>query len=195
RGLFHAPLQHRLVGAPLHQQLPALERALGGDEQLLDIDRFHDEVVGAELEAVDGRFHVGGAGEYNHRGGAVGGTNLLEQLDPRHHRHLEIRDDQLRAQPAEGGETGASVLSQAAGVARRQKDLVQDLANLPIVIDDEDVPRANHAMKPSRPTPRRRPPGSSPPSWRRTALRRPRGTDPPPSLPRRPAGWPRRSWP
>ena len=65
------------------QELPALEGALGGDEQLVDVDRLHDEVVGAELEAVDGGLHVGGAGEHDHGGVAVDLAHPLEQLDAR----------------------------------------------------------------------------------------------------------------
>src|SRR5262249_37082515 len=137
----------------------------------------------------------GGAGQHDHCGVTIDRPNLLEQLDAGHHRHLEIGDDELGTLVFEQGDAGAAVLGEMAAVAGRQEDLMKHFSDLAIVVDDQDVPRCgSHAMRPLPPTPMRRPPGSSPPSWRRTALRRLRGTNPPRWSPRRPAGSPRRSW-
>ena len=45
--------------APLNQQLTVFERALGGNEQLVHIDRLHEEGVRAELQTLDDGLHVG----------------------------------------------------------------------------------------------------------------------------------------
>jgi len=48
----------RSVLAALDEELPALQRALGGDQQLVHSDRLHQEGVRAELQALDGDLHV-----------------------------------------------------------------------------------------------------------------------------------------
>src|SRR5205823_7183194 len=116
---------------------------------------------------------------------AIRRTNLLEQLDAAHDRHLEVGDDELGTLRGERLHAGAAILGQPAVVASRHENLVEDFSDLPIVVDDQDVPRAVlHATRPLRPSPRRPPPGSYPPVWRRTALRRRRGRGLPRSLPR-----------
>ena len=87
--------------AVLQQELAALERAIGGDEQLVDVHRLHDEVVRAELEARDRGLHVGRAGEHDDGGVGVGLAHLLEQIDAAHDRHLEVGDGQRGARLAD----------------------------------------------------------------------------------------------
>jgi len=58
RGFPHASLEHRVVFAALHEELPPLQRALGGDEDRLHVDGLGDEIVGSALEALDGRLDV-----------------------------------------------------------------------------------------------------------------------------------------
>ncbi len=70
-GLGHAVLQEDLVLAALDEELAVLERALRGEQDLVQVDRLQDEVAGALLEALDGGAHVGGAGEHDHGGVGV----------------------------------------------------------------------------------------------------------------------------
>ena len=63
RGLRHPALEQRLVLAALDEQRPVLQRALGGDEELLHVDGLEDEVVGAVLEALHRGLDVAHAGE------------------------------------------------------------------------------------------------------------------------------------
>ena len=72
------------------EELAALQRALGGDQELVHVDRLHDEVVGTELQAGDRRLHVGRAGQDDDGRVGIGLTHLLEQIDAAHDRHLEI---------------------------------------------------------------------------------------------------------
>src|SRR5262245_41696516 len=192
-GLLYARLQHRLVLATLDQELSALERTLGGDQQLVDVDRLHDEVVGAQLEALDGGLDVGGAGENDDRGVAVDLTHLLEQLDPGHDGHLEGGHGQRWPCRLEAGHAVATVLGQTALVAGGQEDLMEDLADLAVIVDDQDVSADLHVktLVARTVSPRL---GSCRPSWPRTAPRQTRGTDLRRCPSRHPAGWRRRSW-
>src|SRR3989442_1832224 len=77
-------LEALVVLTTLDEELPTLQRALGGDQELVHVDRLHDDVVGAELQAGDRRLHVGGAGQHDH-GDVVVGVVLDDQdLAPRH---------------------------------------------------------------------------------------------------------------
>ena len=192
-GLLDAALQHGLVLPALDEQLPALQRAIGGDEQLVDVDGLHDEVVGAELEALDGRLDVGGAGEDDHGGVLIDLAHLLEQLDAGHVRHLQIGDGERGVGAAEHRHALPPVGGQATVVARRQKDLVEHLTDLLVIVDDQDVASDLHARGLAAATASPRP-GSSRPVWPCTAPRRRPGTGPRRYPPRRPAGWPPRSW-
>src|SRR3990170_6383561 len=140
RGLDHAALEQFLVVAPLDQELAALERALGGDQQLVHVDGLHDEVVRDELQAVDRGLDVGGAGQHDHRRVAVGAPDLAQQLDAGHHGHLEVGHDQGRAGRAEHLEALTAVVGEQAVVARPEEDLVEDLPDLAVIVDDQDVP-------------------------------------------------------
>ena len=64
-------------------ELPVLERALGGDEDLVHVDRLHDEVEGPELQALHRGLDIGDAGEDEERRVGIEGACLLEQFHPR----------------------------------------------------------------------------------------------------------------
>jgi hypothetical protein len=78
---------------------------------------------------------------------------VLKQLDAAHDRHLEVGDGQRRPRGAEHLEPLVPVVGKQTLVVRAEEDLVQDLADLPIVVDDEDVTPL-HVSPPSRPAPR-----------------------------------------
>ena len=75
----HPPLQQLLVLAALDDELAPLERAAGGEEQLVRIHRLLDEVVGADVQDLDGRLHVADAGQYEHRRVGIEGEGLLQE--------------------------------------------------------------------------------------------------------------------
>jgi hypothetical protein len=149
RRLDDPPLEELLVLTPLDQELAPLESPVGGDQELVHVHRLHDEVVRAELEARDRGLHVGGAGEDDDGRVRIGQPDLLEQLDAAHDWHLEIGDGQGRPRGAEHLEPLAPVVGEQTLVVGAEEDLVQDLADLPIVVDDEDVTPL-HVSPPSR---------------------------------------------
>ena len=145
RGLDDAPLEEVVVLAPVDEELAALQRALSGDQELVHVDGLHDEVVGAKLQARDRGLHIGGARQHDHRHVAVRRANLLEKLDARHTRHLEIGDHELWPPRLEDLYAFAAVVGEQAVVAGRDEDLMKDFAYLTVVIDDQDVP-LGHVM-------------------------------------------------
>ena len=100
--------------------------------------------MGAELEAFDGGFHVGGAREDDHGGVGVGLADGLKERDAVHHGHLEIGDGERGERGAERLEPLAPVARELAGIARGEEDLVKDFSDLPVVVDDQDVPGLLH---------------------------------------------------
>src|SRR2546428_129367 len=71
-----------LVLTVLDQELTPLQRALNGDQQLVEVDRLHDEGVRTELQAGDCGLRVGRATDDD--GGRVWVllAHLAEKLDP-----------------------------------------------------------------------------------------------------------------
>ena len=110
-----------LLGALLHQALellaPVDEREVQPHARLehLRVDRLHDVVDRAELEALDLRLRLGLAGEEDGRN--AGRRRLaLERaahLEARHLRHLDVEEDQI------GLRLGERLLYAGAGIARR----------------------------------------------------------------------------
>src|SRR5207253_871453 len=99
--------------------------------RLVHVDRLHDEVVGAELQAGDRRLHVGGAGQHDHGDVVVDRPHLLEELDTRHHEWRTARRERRHAR--------AAVVREQTVVAGRDEDLVKDFACLMVVLDDQDL--------------------------------------------------------
>ena len=77
-------------------------------------------------------------------------AHVLEQLDAPHDRHLEVGDGQGRPRGPEHLEAFVPVVGEQTLVVGAEEDLVQDLADLAIVVDDQDVAPL-HVSPPSRP--------------------------------------------
>jgi hypothetical protein len=153
RRLDDPPLEKLLVLTPLDQELAPLEGPVGGDQELVHVHRLHDEVVRPELEAGDRGLHVCGAGEDDDGRVRIGLSHLLEQLDAAHDRHLEVGDGQRRPRGAEHLEPLVPVVGEQTLVVGAEEDLVQHLADLSIVVDDQDVAPL-HVSPPSQPAQR-----------------------------------------
>ena len=78
---------------------------------------------------------------------------MLEQLVATHDRHLEVGDGERRLHLPEHLDALAPVAGQPALVAGAEENLVEDLADLAIVVDDQDVLAVRHEILPSRPAP------------------------------------------
>jgi len=137
--LFHAPLQQLLVLPALDQELPPLERPVGCDQQLLHVHRLHDEVEGAQLEALDRRPDLGRAGKDDHGRVLVEAPHRRHQLDAVHHGHLEVGDGQRRVGGLEDRQAFLAVARLQTLVAGGEVDLDEDFANLMVVVDDQDL--------------------------------------------------------
>src|SRR2546425_7313529 len=132
-------LEALVVLTTLDEELPTLQRALGGDQELVHVDRLHDEVVGAELQAGDRRLHVGGADQHDHGDVVVDRPHLLEELDTRDARHREVGHHEWRTARLERLHALAAVVREQTVVAGRDEDLVKDFACLMVVLDDQDL--------------------------------------------------------
>jgi hypothetical protein len=123
-------------GAVLLQQTEALQRLLDDQLQLVDVERLLDEVVGAELEGLarrlDGR--EGGHHHDGHLGEEI--AHGAQQLDARHVRHLDVRDDQVGRLRAQQRQSGAPVLGRADLMARPSEDQRQQLPHALFVVND-----------------------------------------------------------
>src|SRR5438128_1548836 len=136
-GFPHASLEHRVVFAALHEELPALQRALGGDEDRLHVDGLGDEIVCPALEALDGRLDVAHARDDDDGGVAVEGAGPPEEVEAVHDVHLDVGQRQGRALPLEGLETLATVARHPALVAVGEEDFPEGGPHHGIVLHDE----------------------------------------------------------
>src|SRR2546425_714006 len=132
-------LEALVVLTTLDEKLATLQRALGGDQELVNVDRLHDDVAGAELQAGDRRLHVGGAGQHDHGDVVVHRPHLLEELDTRDARHLEVGHHEWRTARLERLHALAAVVREQTVVAGRDEDLVKGFACLTVVLDDQNL--------------------------------------------------------
>src|SRR2546422_789420 len=112
--------------AALDEELAALQRALGGDQQLVRVDRLHEEGVRAELQALDSVRETCVAAHEDHGCLRVLLAHLAEKLDPGCARVEDVGHDERRSPDLEDLQTLVAVGDESAGVARRLEDLAQD---------------------------------------------------------------------
>ena len=108
-------------------------------DDLFDLERLEDVVVGAALHGVDRGLDRAEAGHDD--GERVGGglADRLEQLDAAHARHLEVADDEVVVRASELGERARAVLRGAHDVAFHAEEVREDVADELLVVDDEDA--------------------------------------------------------
>src|SRR5207249_1549837 len=70
-------------------------------------------------------------------------TGLLEQLHAAHDGQVEVADDQRRVRPAEHLEPFVPVAGEQAVVADGEEDLMEHLADLAVLLDDQDIARGH----------------------------------------------------
>src|SRR5437879_3524652 len=69
--------------------------------------------------------------------------NVLSQLHAAHDRQVEVADDQRRVRPAEHLEPLVPVAGEQAVVADGEEDLAEHLAELAVLLDDQDIARGH----------------------------------------------------
>src|SRR5437016_14167792 len=134
--------------AALDEELAALQRALGGDQQLVRVDRLHEEGVRAELQALDSVRERCVAAHDDDGRVRIFLAHLTEKLDPGYARVEDVGHDERRSPDLEDFQTLVAVAGEPAGIARRLEDLMQDQAYSTVVIDDPCI-----AMTHAQPTP------------------------------------------
>ena len=87
-----AGLEILLIESVLQHQLALFQRLVHPSAHLFHHHRLGDVVEGAELEALDGRSHVGHAGQHDDRHVGKEPERLAEEGDPVHLRHVDVGD-------------------------------------------------------------------------------------------------------
>ena len=108
-------------------------------DDLLDLERLEDVVVGALLHRLDRGLDRAEAGHDHGQHAEPLGLDLLEQLQPRQPRHLEIGDHQIVRTQAQLGERLLAVLDGVDREAFEREEVGEDLADHALVVDDEDA--------------------------------------------------------
>jgi hypothetical protein len=120
-------------------EVGVFERVLEEEEHAVGVERLLEEVVGAGLGGFDGRLDRAVAGDHDDRGARVELAQAPEGVEAVHPGHLDVEEDEVRAE--------AVVLRDAFGGARGGADLVafvlEELAecgaDAGFVVDDEDA--------------------------------------------------------
>jgi hypothetical protein len=137
-------------------QLLAVQPALDDVDDLLDLERLEDVVVGAALHRLDRGLDRAEAGHDHGEDVQALLGDLLEQLQPRQPRHLEVGDDQVVRPQPQLVERLLAVLAGRDLVALELQELGEDLADHLLVVDDEDARAAGREACCRAPGPSRR---------------------------------------
>src|SRR2546428_9061134 len=125
--------------AALDEELAALQRALGGDQQLVRVDRLHEEGVRAELQALDSVRERCVAAHDDDGRVRIFLAHLTEKLDPGYARVEDVGHDERRSPDLEDLQSLSAVADESARVARRPENLAQEVARSSVVVDNQDV--------------------------------------------------------
>ncbi len=122
----------------------AIEAALHDVNDLLHLERLEDVVVGPLLHRLDRRLDGAEAGHDDRDDRDALLADLLDQLEPTHVGHLQIRDDQVVAALVQLLEGQRAVLDGVDDVPLHGQEVGQDLADHLLVVDDQDPGRLQH---------------------------------------------------
>ena len=137
----HAPRrvgQAVLEGLVLALQPVHLEQVADGQEDPVAVEGLLEEVVGAPPRGFHRGFDRSVARDHHDRQVRPPLVEVGEDLEPVPARHLDVEEDQLRIL-GEGGEAGLAVRRQDHLVALVAQDEVQALADVLVVVDDQDL--------------------------------------------------------
>ena len=196
----------RRDGGPRHRR-EAPEHGTHAGDELARLEGLGDVVVGADLEARHPVDDVVASGEHDDRGPPTGGAELAQDVEPRAPGKHDVEDDQVRLVLERRRECRIAVAGVPDLVALAGKVGPHDLADVGLIVDDQDAAHgAGHRRAGSRRR-RGRPPdrgaiSSTAPRWPagRCRSRRPRRASCRRG-PRRPCRWhpsrhrlPSRAW-
>jgi hypothetical protein len=138
------------VLAVLDQEVAPLQGPLGGEEDLVEVDRLQDEVAGPLLEALHRDRDVAGAGQHDDRGVGVPGAQVTEELEPAHPRHLQIGDGERCPLAVVHRHRFFPVAGDAAFVAGGAERGAERQADVGFIVHDEDAPAAGSGRRRAR---------------------------------------------
>ena len=104
-------------------------------------------------EAFDRRPDVAHPRQDEHHRVGIHGPRALEELEPVHDRHLDVRHRERRRRLLEDVEGLATIAGEEALIPLRGEDVAQHLADVPVVVDDQHRTRV-HAGAHAAGTPR-----------------------------------------
>ena len=137
-GLAHLVERERFLEPQvLGREALLLEPALDDVDDLFDLERLEDVVVGAALHRVDRGLDRAEAGHDDGERVGRGLADRLEQLDAAHARHLQIADDEVVVRAIELAERARAVLGGADDVAFHPEEVREDVADELLVVDDQ----------------------------------------------------------
>ena len=126
--------------AGLAAALAGIERALDGAQQLRERQRLLDEVERAEPRRLDRGLDGAVAGHHDDRAAVGGGGGpLAQQTDAVDIRHPDVEQHQVRRLPRARGARLRGVRGDVHLVALLGEDLLQQTADVRLVIDYQDV--------------------------------------------------------
>ena len=139
----HLEADHRALAqlAHLALQLGGLQRAQRHQQQPVGLERLLDVVVGAALDGGDGGLDVAVARDDDHRQVGVGLLDDVEHLQAVEAAALQpdIEDDELRAALLDGLEGLIGIARQTRAVTVVLQEAGDHLADVGLVVDDQDV--------------------------------------------------------
>ena len=126
-------------------QALAIQAALHDVDDLLDLERLEDVVVGALLHRLDRGLDRAEAGHDDRQDRDALLGDLLDQLEAAHVGHLQIGDDQVVAARCSSSQRRDAVLDGVDDVALHAEEVGEDLADHLLVVDDQDAGRLGSA--------------------------------------------------
>ena len=124
--------------------------ALRDQQQPVDLERLLDVVVGAAADRRDRRLDVAVARDHHHRHVRVLGLEHVEQLQPVEPRalHPDVEENQARPPPRDLVERGIGVMRLPRLVAFVLEDARDEVADVVLVVDDQNVTRHTTSARP-----------------------------------------------
>ena len=113
-----------------------LERAIDEHLDLVAVEWLLDVVVRAELHRFDRGLHGGKRGHQHHRHFRLELLDLGQQFDPRHLRHLQIRDDQINLRARQASQRDRALIGRDDFVPFASQNGGERVSHHVLVVDD-----------------------------------------------------------
>ncbi len=117
-----------------------LDRPLDDDQETRPVDRFLEVVERTPLDRLDGGLDRPVRAVQDDRGPGRAGQDRVDQILPGHARHHEVGQDEVDLLAVQGLQGFLPGPRKNGPVPLARKDRPQDLALVPLVVDDEDGP-------------------------------------------------------